>query len=359
MAATEGPTTKRLARAIRARAAELGFDAVGFARADAPLDDDHARFEDFVAAGMHGEMSYLADHAAARRRLDGEAILPGARTVICLTRRYDRSDAADPPLARRIARYARGQDYHGFVKKRLDRLAAYLRERGAQARALCDTAPVLERAWARRAGLGFVGKNGMLIVPGQGSFCLLGEVVTTLSLDDDAYGEAMGERCGACTACLDACPTEAFPRPFVLDPRRCVSYWTIESRELPPEPLWDALGEHLFGCDRCQTACPYNQLPPPPAEHTRPFAPHERWSQTEPGALVDVDEPTWACLSRGTPVRRATRHGLRRNAILLAAHLDDAPALERAASQGGTEEDDALAAFARRVQAHKRRKAAR
>ena len=344
--------------AIRARAAELGFDAVAFARADRPLADDHARFADFVAQGRHGEMGYLADHVEARRRLDGEAILPGARTVICLARRYDRRDDDDAPLARRIARYARGQDYHGFMKKRLDKLAAFLRRSGESARALCDTAPVLERAWARRAGLGFVGKNGMLIVPGQGSLCLLGEVVTTLALDEDAYGDPMAERCGSCTACLDACPTRAFPRPFVLDPRRCVSYWTIESRELPPEPLWDALGEHLFGCDTCQTACPYNQLASPPPERTRPFAPHERWSR--------LDEVAWDDLSRGTPLRRATRFGLRRNAILLAAHLGDDTVLERAGASSPDEDladdeprDAELRDFARRVRAHKRQKAAR
>lgn len=354
-ATAEGP---RRAAAIRARARELGFDVVAFARADRPLDDDHARFADFVADGMHGEMSYLADHVAARRRLDGEAILAGARTVVCLARRYDRDDAADPPLARRIARYARGQDYHGFLKKRLDKLAAFLRRDGERARALCDTAPVLERAWARRAGLGFVGKNGMLIVPGQGSLCLLGEVVTTLAVEDDAYGVPMGERCGACTACLDACPTEAFPRPFVLDPRRCVSYWTIESRALPPESLWDGLGEHLFGCDRCQTACPYNHLPAPSAERTRPFAPHARWSETELGELVALDEAGWDRLSRGTPVRRATRFGLRRNAILLAAHLGDEAALDRACELDEEPADAALADFARRVRAHKRAKAA-
>ncbi|MEQ9320387.1 MAG: 4Fe-4S double cluster binding domain-containing protein, partial [Polyangiaceae bacterium] len=223
-------------------------------------------------------------------------------------------------------------------------------------------APVLERAWARRAGLGFVGKNGMLIVPGQGSLCLLGEVVTTLALAEGAYGEPMAERCGSCTACLDACPTEAFPRPFVLDPGRCVSYWSIESRQLPPESLWDALGEHLFGCDRCQTVCPYNHLAAPASERTRPFAPLERWSRLDTGDLVALDPSGWEELSRGTPVRRATRFGLRRNAILLAAHLGDDDALDRACGDERSVADGPegveLRDFARRVRAHKRGKAA-
>lgn len=331
--------------AIRARAQALGFDAVGFARADVPLDEDHARLRRFLDEGMAGEMEYLSEHAEARRRLDTASILEGAKSVICLARRYDRDERDDPPLARRIARYARGQDYHGFLKKRLGKLAADLRALGAEARALCDTAPVLERAWARRAGLGFVGKNGMIILPGAGSYCLIGEVVTTLSFSEGDYGTPMAERCGSCTACLDACPTEAFVEPFVLEPRRCVSYWTIESRSLPPEPLWDALGEHLFGCDRCQEVCPYNHIAPPPAERTAPFAPHARWGDVDLETLARLDEPTWQQLSRGTPVRRATRRGLTRNAVLLARRQGDAAALEAARDHP----DPELADFARRV----------
>ncbi|MEZ4440916.1 MAG: tRNA epoxyqueuosine(34) reductase QueG [Polyangiaceae bacterium] len=306
------------AEALRHQATELGFDVVAFAHADEPLTLDHARYEDFIAVGRHGEMSYLADHVEARRRLDHDAILPGARTVICLARRYDRDDSTDPPLAKRIARYARGQDYHGFLRKRLGRLAATLRQAGHDARALCDTAPVLERAWAARAGLGFVGKNGLLIIPGQGSFCLLGEVVTTLALAPGAYGTPAGERCGSCRACLDACPTDAFVAPFVLEPRRCVAYWTIESRTAPPPELHAAIGEHLFGCDLCQDACPYNRLPPPPPTRTAPFAPHPRWATLTPDALVDPAVFTRA--TQGSPLRRATPAGLARNALLLLRH---------------------------------------
>ena len=200
-----------------AEANRLGFDAVGFARADVPLGADFAHYESFVAHGMHGEMQWLADLPEARKRLDGEHILPGAKTVVCLARRYGRAADPDGP----IARYARGRDYHNGMRKKLRKLAAFARTLGAgvTARPLCDQEPILERAWAARSGLGFVGKNGLLIVPGAGSFVLLGEVVTTLSLDDEAYGTPMRERCGTCTRCLDACPTQAFRAPFVLDPR--------------------------------------------------------------------------------------------------------------------------------------------
>lgn len=335
---------------IAARARALGFDAVGFARADVPLEGDHARYQDFVARGLHGEMAYLADHGAARQRLDGEAILAGARTVICLARRYDRAgEGADPPMARRLARYARGRDYHNHLKKRLVRLAAFVRELepGVEARALCDTAPVLERAWAARAGLGFVGKNGLLIIPGQGSFCLLGEVVTTLALAPEALGRPMGERCGSCRRCLDACPTAAFAAPYVLDPRRCLSYLTIESRAIDDSSFAFDVGEHLFGCDDCQTVCPYNRVPSP-AEEGSPFAPLPIWEGASLEALV-AGEPDLT----GSPVKRAQRRGLARNALRVAASrlargLDDDDA--RAALAAGLAHPDAeLQALARRL----------
>ena len=221
-----------------------------------------------------------------RERVDTDAILEGAKSVVCVARRYQRApaeEAKDPPFARLLARYARGRDYHTVTRRKLRQLAAFLRSLGTpdapvRARPMVDDAPVLERAWAARAGLGFVGKNGLLIVPGQGSFVLLGEVVTSLALTPDA---PIGERCGACTRCLDACPTGAFPRPFVLDPRRCIAYLTIEHASAIPEPLRAAIGDHLFGCDDCQTVCPFNHSTRPRLrEATRPFEPHARWRET-------------------------------------------------------------------------------
>jgi epoxyqueuosine reductase len=303
----------------------LGFSAVGFARAEPPLAQDFERYERFVSAGMHGEMGYLADHEGVRQRVASPSILADAKTVICVATDYARGEreSADPPLAKGIARYARGRDYHGFLRKRVRRLADFVRRMSAQgqplvrARAFCDTAPLLERAWAARSGLGFIGKNGMLIVPGQGSLCLLGEVVTSLELPAEAYGSAMADRCGSCRACLDACPTDAFQAPYVLDPRRCLAYMTIESRSLPPQELRTSFGDHLFGCDDCQTACPYNALADggPLAQ----FEPLDRWGNLELADLVALDDEGWAALSQSTPLRRATRLGLARNALLVAA----------------------------------------
>jgi len=307
-------------RLVRVQALALGFDVVGVARADEPLVIEHERYRAFIERGMHGSMSYLAEHAEARRRLDTEAILPGARSVICVGRRYGRPaehERHDPPLARAMARYARGRDYHGFLKKRLRRLAAFIEQTapGERARALCDIEPVMERVWASRAGIGFVGKHGLVITPGQGSYQLLGEVVTTLALVPDT---PITERCGSCTRCLDACPTDAFVAPFVLDPRRCISYLTIEQREAPADELREAIGEHLFGCDDCQQVCPFNRTAQPTPERTEPFHPHARWGDLGLDDLVALDEEAWDEVSQGTPLRRARRSGVARNAVIVA-----------------------------------------
>jgi epoxyqueuosine reductase len=331
---------------VRAKARALGFDAVGFARADAPLDEDHARYRAFVEGGLHGTMQYLADDAEVRRRLDGEEILRGARSVVCVARSYRRdpvSEAADPLVAQGIARYARGHDYHNVVRRQLRRLAVFLRTLGSEAepvhaRPMCDDVPVLERAWAARAGLGFVGKNGMLIVPGDGSLVLLGEVVTTLDLPPDA---PMTPRCGACTRCLEACPTHALDRPFVLDARRCVAYLNIELSSAIPEGLRSAVGERLFGCDDCQTVCPFNQGKRSRATaRTRPFEPLPVWHRLTHADLLGLDEATWQSRLAGSPVKRAELAGTARNAAIVLGNRGDQaarPALARAAEDHPSE----------------------
>jgi epoxyqueuosine reductase len=324
---------------IVAEAKRLGFEAVGFARADVPLDADYERYQAFVASGKHGEMSWLASLPEARRGLDGEHVLAGARTVICLARRYGRpreDELADPATAQTIARYARGRDYHNGMRKKLRKLAALVRSLGddVRARPLCDEEPVLERAWAARAGLGFVGKNGLLIVPGVGSFVLLGEVVTTLALESDP---PIPERCGACTRCLDVCPTSAFDAPFVLDPRRCVAYLTIEHRGSVEVSLRPGIGEHLFGCDDCQTVCPFNAARGRRAssEIDARFSADPRWAEADVRDLLALDDAAFVRLREGSPVGRATRAGLARNAAMILGNRGDEtaiPALESARS---------------------------
>lgn len=311
-------------RLLTEKAAALGFDAVGFASAQPPLEADFERYREFLDQGMHGDMAWLAEGADLRRNVEG--LLEGAQTVVCLARRYQRADEdGDPPLARGIARYARGHDYHNGLRKKLRRLAAFVRTLGddVRARPLCDEEPILERAWAARAGLGFVGKNGLLIVPGHGSYVLLGEVLTTLAIEPDP---PMPERCGSCTRCLDACPTRAFPRPFVLDARRCVAYLTIELRGDVPTELREGVGEHLFGCDDCQSVCPFTRGHKT-AARTDTFAPLEQWSTTRLADLLAPDlESRFGELTRGSPLFRAGPEGLARNAAIVLGNRNDASA---------------------------------
>lgn len=317
------PTPAEAAALIKARARELGFSSCGVARADVPLDVEFAHYEAALAGGLHGPLGYLAENVEVRRRLDTPDVLAGARSVIVVAARYDRRDeAGDPPLARAVARYARGRDYHNFLRKRIRKLAAFVRSLGADvhARPMSDTAPVLERAWAARAGVGFVGKHGIVITPGQGSWSLLAEVVTTLEVAAD---EPIEERCGRCTLCLDACPTGAFVRPFVLDAGKCLSGATIELRGPIPVSLRSAAADHLFGCDVCQEVCPHNVKERPEAPLAARHRPHDRWSTLTVRDLACIglaDGPSFADVAEGTPLQRATAEGLARNACLVLSH---------------------------------------
>lgn len=346
--ASMAPSRVSFSDQVVTEAKRLGFDAVGIADARVPIEQDVARYESFVAAGMHGAMGWLAspENARARTRLDGDEILAGARSIVCVARRYPR-DADNGDVSRSIARYARGRDYHKFLRKRLRRLATFIRGLGAQARPLLDEEPILERAWAARAGLGFVGKNGMLIVPGLGSMLMLGEVVTTLDLHPT--GQPIADKCGSCTRCLDACPTNAFEGPFVLDPRKCISYLTIELQlqrgAAVPVEMRESIGTHLFGCDDCQTVCPFNAGTGARASTESvdgdPFAPLARWSRLRLEELLSLDDEQWERMSEGTPLRRVGRAGLARNAAIVLGNRRDTSALA-ALEQAAARHDDAI-----------------
>jgi epoxyqueuosine reductase len=253
------PVSSRLVRQL---AAEVGFQLAGVARAKgSEAAPDFDRFRSWTERGLAGEMRYLTDHRADLRS-DPQNLLPGVHSVVCVGMHY----GGDLPPAG-IARYAHGEDYHTVIRRRLEDLAARLREYAEfEWRACVDTAPLLERSFARQAGLGWIGKNTCLINQERGSYFLLGELLTTLEIEPDTPPP---DRCGTCTRCIDACPTAAIiPSPqgrYELDARLCISYFTIELRGPVPEQQRAAVGSNVFGCDICQDVCPWNRREPPPA----------------------------------------------------------------------------------------------
>ncbi len=247
------------AEAIRAKALALGFDAVGFTAAD-PDAASADRLAAFLAAGFHGEMGWLA--ARAGERAAPRALWPAARSVIALALNYAPEGDALATLARRargnISVYARNRDYHDLIKGRLKHLAQFIVSRfGAEVKVFVDTAPVMEKPLAARAGLGWQGKHSNLVSRRFGSWLLLGEIYTTLAL---APAAPHADRCGRCRRCLDACPTDAFPAPYRLDARRCLSYLTIEHAGPIPERFRAAMGNRIYGCDDCLAVCPWNRF---------------------------------------------------------------------------------------------------
>jgi epoxyqueuosine reductase len=296
-------TPRTLADRAKATGRRLGFDLVAVGSADPP--DHGGAFAAWLDAGYAGSMAYLARSRA--KRLDPRLVLPEARSIVACALNYHQGPVEGPT---HVARYAWGHDYHAVMEPRLralldDVLAAAPGESG---RAYVDTGPLLERDLAARAGLGWIGKNTMLLDPGLGSYFLLGLVLTTAEL---AHDEPQPDRCGTCTRCLDACPTGAFVAPYVLDARRCIAYLTIEQRGPIPEALRPHLGPRAFGCDVCQDVCPWNRRAPVTGEPAFLGA-----GLPTLGELVALDEPGYRQRLRGSPLRRAGRVGLARSAAV-------------------------------------------
>ncbi len=310
-----GPS--RLTDELRRRIADEGFDGCGVAPARPP-SRDVGRLEWWLAAGHHASMRWMERHLEPRR--DPTALLPGCRHVVLVTLGYHRDDPGPGPRRGRVARYARGRDYHRVMGKRLRRLASWLAEEtGAPARAFVDTGPVLERAYAERAGLGWIGKNACLIDRTRGSWFLIGEILTAAALVDDAGPGP--DHCGSCNACIEACPTDAIREPGVVDARRCVSYWTIEHRGPIPVELRPGIGDWMFGCDDCQSACPWNRTFAPEAPADGPFEFRDGLRDLDPQEILALDEEGFHARFAGTPLMRSRRDGLRRNACVVLGNL--------------------------------------
>jgi epoxyqueuosine reductase len=318
-------------RQVKERALAAGFDLVGVADATAP--PQLAYFAEWIAQGFAGEMAYLTNQR--ERRSDLRTAFPWARSIVCVGVQYDTPHpySTSAPADRGwIARYAWGDDYHDVLKARLDGLAASLQDELGpfQARTYVDTGPIVERAYAAAAGLGAWGKNTCLLHPEHGSWFFLGELVTDLDLAPDAPRPDM---CGSCTACLDACPTEALRAPYVLDATRCISYLTIEVKGAIPEEHRGGLGRQVFGCDICQDVCPWNRKRRRTAGPA--FAPREGALAPNLEDLAGLDAEAFRARFRGSPLKRAKRRGLLRNvAVALGNSGDPAhrPVLERLAA---------------------------
>jgi epoxyqueuosine reductase len=313
---------------LKRQAHALGFELAGVAPA-APADG-FDRLRDWLARGFAGEMDYMHRHAEARRH--PAAVLPEVRSVVMVGMSYaPQAPGLQPWGFAKVARYARGLDYHDVLRARLNQLLAWVRGEapGCRGRAVVDTAPLLERDFARRAGLGWFGKNTMLLDKRHGSYFFLGALLLDRELTPDPPHEA--SHCGTCTACLDACPTQAFVAPGLLDSRRCLSYLTIELKGDVPEELRPAMTEWLFGCDVCQEVCPWNRKAPPGTEPA--LQPRPDLVALDPVELMGMSEEEFRRRFRGTALWRTKRRGLLRNAALILGNRGDPaalPALHRA-----------------------------
>lgn len=297
---------------VKEAARAAGFHEVGVARAR-PLDP--GPLQRVLANGWEADMAWLG--ASKAERLDPSRLLPGARSVVALALSYAAPQAPEPVRAR-VARYARGRDYHAVMKRRLASFVARLRERDPELRAFAssDVAPVMEKAWAQEAGIGWVGKNACLITPRHGSWVLLATAILDRELVPDAPHP---ERCGDCQACIPACPTGAIPAPGFVDARRCISFQTIERRGAVPEEVAERLGPWVFGCDDCQTACPWNGAVP--ASSDPELLPRRPGLDLEPALRLTIEE--YRAFFWGTALARARHDGLVRNAVLAAGASGD------------------------------------
>ncbi|AKU90114.1 tRNA epoxyqueuosine(34) reductase QueG [Vulgatibacter incomptus] len=307
---------------LRRLGREAGFDLVGLAPARAL---DPSPFEQYFAEGLHADMEWMRDE----RRVDPRLLLPGAKTVAVFALSYF-DPAASPG---RVARYARGTDYHSILRRKLRKLRKALAaaDPGVRTYGSVDWGPIAEKPWAQAAGLGWIGKNGCLITRSHGSWVVLGALV----LDQEClpYDEPHRDFCGDCAACLPSCPTRAFPRPYVVDASRCLSYQTIENRGAVPDELKEGTSGWIFGCDACQEVCPWNRRFAEPTREAG-FLPRTQALWDVPLArLISMDHAEWSGRARGTAMARPKHFGTVRNALLAAGESGDLSLVDACATR--------------------------
>lgn len=292
---------------IKHKAKDLGFLSCGIAKASF-LSEEAPKLEQWLQQGRHGKMTYMENHFD--KRLDPTLLVPGAKSVVSLLLNYHSEEKQSDPEAPKISTYAYGQDYHTVIKEKLTQLMLYLREEigEIEGRVFVDSAPVMDKAWASRSGLGWVGKNTNLISKQVGSFFFIAELIIDLQLE---YDFPVADHCGSCTACIDSCPTEALTAPYQIDGSKCISYATIELKESIPETFKDKMEGWAFGCDICQTVCPWNRFASP---HQEPaFQPKEELLALTAKDWKELTEETFKKVFQKSAVKRAKFSGLKRN----------------------------------------------
>ena len=301
-------TEKDTVRLIRQKAKALGFLDCGIAAAEF-LAEEKPHLLAWLEKEMHGEMGYMARNV--EKRFDPRLLVENARSVVSVLMNYFPSQQQADPQAPVISKYAYGTDYHFVMKEKLGALLKFIQEEVANCTGRCfvDSAPVLDRAWAARAGLGWIGKNTNLISPEHGSFFFIGELIIDLELP--ATGQMVRNHCGNCTRCLDACPTKALVAPYVLDARRCISYQTNENKGEIDSTLKSKFENRVFGCDICQDVCPWNLKSEPGNEPA--FAPHPELMQLTKAEWHELEKPRFDGLFRNSAVKRTGFEGLKRN----------------------------------------------
>ena len=302
------PRKETYSRLIKEEAKKLGFMFCGISKAGF-LEEEAPRLEAWLKNGYHGEMHYMENHFD--KRLDPTRLVEGAKSVISMALNYYPEAGQQDPAAPRISKYAYGTDYHFVIKDKLKSLLEVIREKIGQVdgRAFVDSAPVLDKAWARRAGFGWVGKNSNLLNKTSGSFFFLAELIVDLELEYDVAPTA--DHCGTCTRCIDACPTEAIVGPYIVDGSRCISYLTIELKNEIPAEFKGKMDNWMFGCDICQDVCPWNRFSVLTTEPA--FTPQEDLLGFSASDWQDLTEETFRKVFKNSPVKRTKYSGLKRN----------------------------------------------
>ena len=292
---------------IKEEAKALGFLSCGIAKAGF-LEEEAPRLEQWLRQGRHGEMHYMENHFD--KRLDPTKLVPGAKSVVSLLLNYHTTEKQSDPTAPKISAYAFGQDYHKVIKDKLYLLLARIRDRIGEVdgRVFVDSAPVMDKAWAAKAGLGWVGKNTNLIAKQVGSFFFIAEMILDLEL---AYDLPVADHCGSCTACIDACPTQALTAPYQIDGSKCISYATIELKNAIPDHFKGKMDGWMFGCDVCQTVCPWNRFSTPHNEAA--FTPKSELLELKKQDWEELTEETFKRVFQKSAVKRTKYSGLTRN----------------------------------------------